>query len=315
MSSSSKILAFVLAGGEGRRLRPLTDHHAKPYVQFADGCRIIDFALANLVNSLVTPVYVLAQYKPHSLVEHVRHTWRPAWPVHTLVADAAAPYRGTAHAVSCHIELLERHKPEVVAVFAADHVYRMDVRQMVRFHAARDADVTVAAIPVPVEKASAFGVMAVDKRGTIEAFEEKPVRPRPIPGKPHLAYASMGNYLFRPERLRTLLEQAMEQGGTDFGRNILPALPGSPYRALAYNFAQNTVPGLRPHEERGYWRDVGTVDALDEARRDASGPRPRLDLRNAAWPLRPLVAITPAKTTATFMPERAPSQLSHIGMI
>ena len=294
MIQPTKILAFVLAGGEGRRLRPLTEEEAKPAVRFCGDCRIIDFALANLVNSMVAPIYVLAQYKPDSLLEHVRRAWSQHWPVYPLLPDGQGPYRGTAEAVHRNLHLIACHRPDVVAVFAADHVYRMDVRQMARFHAAHGADATVAAIPVPVDKASAFGVMAVDPRGRIERFEEKPASPRPVPGNPEVAYASMGNYLFKPARLRPLLEQAMASGGMDFGRDVLPTLPGSAYRAVAYDFAQNEVPGVHEYEDRAYWRDVGTLDALEEARRDVAGPRPRLDLGNHAWPIRPGAAAAHA---------------------
>ena len=290
VSQPTKILAFVIAGGEGRRLRPLTEVEAKPAVRFFGESRIIDFVLANLVNSLVAPIYVLAQYKPDSLLEHVRRTWCPHWPVYPLLPDAQGPYRGTAEAVYRNLHLIACHRADTVAVFAADHVYRMDVRQMARFHAASKADATVAAVPVPVDKASAFGIMAVGRQRRIEQFEEKPARPRPVPGNPAVAYASMGNYLFKPASLRRLLDQGIARGGMDFGRDILPALPGSPYRVVAYDFAENEVPGVREYEDRAYWRDVGTLDALEEARRDVAGPRPRLDLGNHAWPIQPSAA-------------------------
>jgi glucose-1-phosphate adenylyltransferase len=299
-----KILAFVLAGGEGRRLRPLTADRAKPAVRFAGDYRIIDFALANLVNSLAAPIYVLAQYKPDALIEHLRAAWCPHWPVRVRLPAMAKGYGGTADAVYRNLELIERHRPHAVAVFAADHVYRMDVRQMARFHAARDADVTVAAIVVPVETAGAFGIMAVNSDGVIEEFQEKPAAPRAVPGNPGLACASMGNYLFKPHSLTALLEQTIGRDGTDFGRHILPALPGSGYRALAYDFARNRVPGVRDYEEPAYWRDVGTLEALDEARRDVAGARPRLDLRNRAWPIRRdlgrRVLDLPTMGTSTF---------------
>lgn len=286
MRASSKILAFVLAGGEGRRLRPLTADRAKPAVRFAGGYRIVDFAIANLVNSLIAPIYVLAQYKPDSLVEHLRNAWCAHWPVRPRLPGTAEGYCGTADAVYRNLELVERHQPDVVAVFAADHVYRMDVRQMARFHAERSADVTVAAIPVPVEKASAFGVMVVRRNGLIDEFQEKPAAPRAIPGNPALAYASMGNYLFRPASLKALLKEAIRRGGTDFGRHVLPPMLQSAYRAVAYDFASNEVPGVREYEEQAYWRDVGTLEALHEARCDVAGTRPRFDLNNSAWPIR-----------------------------
>lgn len=171
-------------------------------------------------------------------------------------------------------------------MFAADHVYRMDVRQMARFHADRDADVTVAAIAVPIEKASALGVMSVSADDAIVEFQEKPAAPHPIPGKPQLAYASMGNYLFKPASIRALLERAIDNGGTDFGRDVLPPLAGSPHRLFAYDFACNEIPGVCDYEEAAYWRDVGALEALAEARRDVTGRRPRFNLRNPAGPIR-----------------------------
>ena len=286
MQPPRKILAFVLAGGEGRRLRPLTTDRSKPAVRFAGDYRIADFALANLVNSLVAPIYVLAQYKPDTLLAHLQRAWCPHWPVHARLPPPGVAYGGTADAVYRNIELLERHRPDVAAVFAADHVYRMDVRPMACFHAASHADVTVAALRVPVHKASSFGVMAVRGDGFIEEFREKPAVPRPIPGDPGLAFASMGNYLFKPDALKALLERAIGEGGMDFGRDILPALPEAGYRAFAYDFARNQVPGVLDDEERAYWRDVGTLEALDEARRDVAGARPRFNLHNPAWPIR-----------------------------
>jgi len=285
MNDKGKILAFVLAGGEGSRLRPLTANCAKPAVRFAGEYRIVDFVLGNLVNSGVEPIYVLAQYKPDLLLRHVSLTWGNRR-VHSRLPRTGSGFEGTADAVHRNLDLVEQHRPDMVAVFAADHVYRMDVRQMAHFHASRDADITVSAIPVPLNRASAFGIMAVADDGTIEEFREKPDVAFPLRGNPNHAYASMGNYLFRPACLRALLAQALERGGTDFGRDILPRLPGSAYRALAYDFEGNEVPGVRDYEERAYWRDVGTLDALAEARQDIVGVRPRLDLSNNAWPIR-----------------------------
>ena len=284
------ILAFLLAGGEGTRLRPLTADRAKPAVRFAGDYRIIDFALSSLVNSRVAPIYVLAQYKPGTLLAHLGSEWCPHWPVRVRLPATGQSFCGTADAVYRNLELVERHGPDVVAVFAADHVFRMDVRQMARFHAARDADVTVACVPVPVEKASSFGIMAVGADGVIEEFQEKPAVPRALSGDPRLACASMGNYLFKPRSLKALLEQAIGRGGSDFGRHILPMLPGSRYRAFAYDFAANEVPGVDNAEERAYWRDVGTLEALEAARRDVAGSRPRFNLHHPAWPMRPNAA-------------------------
>jgi glucose-1-phosphate adenylyltransferase len=289
----NKILSLVMAGGNGTRLHPLTAEHAKPALMFAAGYRIIDFVLGNLVNSGTFPIYVLAQYKPRSLVEHIRTAWAP-WsagpePAIRVVlresAAAAGSFKGTADAVYQNLHLIERHKPDLVAVFAADHVYRMDVRQMARFHQQRGAEVSIAAVRVPIAQAPAFGIMATNAAGELLEFQEKPAHPAPIPTDPAHAYASMGNYLFDPQVLVELLEEANRHGATDFGHHIMPFLPRC-RRAWAYDFASNEVPGVRAYEERGYWRDIGTIEAYRAAQRDVLGPLPRFDLVNPDWPIR-----------------------------
>ncbi len=288
-----KILTMVLAGGNGTRLHPLTAEHAKPALPFAAGHRIIDFVLGNLVNSGITSIHVLMQYKPQSLIEHLRSAWasRPGQGEPAITAllpqsnDASAAFRGTADAVYRNLRLIDRHKPDLVAVFAADHVYRMDVRQMARFHQERRADVSIAAVRVPMAQASAFGIMTVGPAGELHAFQEKPESPNSIPGDPGCAYASMGNYLFDPCVLAQLLEEAHQRGDVDFGRDIMPRLPRR-CRAWAYDFASNSVPGIQPYEERGYWRDVGTVESYRAAQRDVMGPFPRFSLANPEWPIR-----------------------------
>lgn len=287
-----KILAFVLAGGEGTRLYPLTARHAKPALPFVNGFRIIDFALSNLFNSGVRSIYVLAQYKPQSLIDHLGSAWIPRFNGKDRFLTVISPdpaggegaFKGTADAVYQNLQLVRRHEPEMVAVFAADHVYRMDIGQMADFHRASGADVSVAASPVPIDAASAFGILRTGEGGCIREFQEKPLRPAAIPGSPARAYASMGNYLFRPAVLAHLLEEANRSGGSDFGRHIMPRLPGR-YRMFAYDFSGNSVPGVAAHEERGYWRDVGTIVALDAARNDTQGSRPRFEIHNQAWPI------------------------------
>ncbi len=288
-----KILALVLAGGEGSRLYPLTARHAKPALPFVNGYRIIDFVLSNLVNSGVSSIYVLAQYKPHSLIEHLNTAWANRFDgnkssflsvVRPKTDGSEIPFRGTADAVYRSRQLIEQHRPDLVAVFAADHVYRMDVRQMADFHHERNADVTVAAVPVPIETASAFGVIVTGRDGEVREFQEKPARPAAIPGNPTRAYASMGNYLFDPKVLVHLLEDANRSGGSDFGRHILPRLPGR-YRTFAYDFLSNVLPGVAADEEPGYWRDVGTPEALVAAQNDTLGARPRFALYNREWPI------------------------------
>lgn len=288
-----RILGFVLAGGEGRRLRPLTEDRAKPAVDVSGGHRIVDFVLANLANSGVPWIYLLAQYKPGPLIEHVARVWRPSLAKRGCVLRPVVPdgpnaaYRGTADAVYRNLHLLSQHELDVVAVFAADHVYRMDIRQMSDFHVQQRADVTVAATPVPLDEARAFGVIQSGADGRIEAFREKPEHPVPMGHDPRRAFASMGNYLFDPIALSNLLEATVARGGRDFGHDVLPDAVRSGARVFAYDFSTNRVPGVQPHEDPAYWRDVGTVEALDQARRDLEGPTPRLDLRNVDWPLRP----------------------------
>ena len=288
-----KILAFVLAGGAGTRLRPLTDKQCKPALPFAAGYRIVDFVLSNLVNSEVSRIYVIAQYKPQSLIEHIRTAWaqwsggdKPV--VKTILPveqGAAHAFKGTADAVYQNRHLIAQHKPDLVAVFAADHVYRMDVRQMARFHQQHNAEATIAAVPVPLTRASCFGILTVGPGGELLEFQEKPRQPSPMPGEPGHAYCSMGNYLFAPEVLLELLDEAHRKGETDFGCHIIPLLPQR-YRAFAYNFAECRIPGVQPHEERAYWRDIGEVDAYRAAQRDVLGPLPLFSIVNTRWPIR-----------------------------
>ena len=284
-----KTLAFVLAGGSGTRLHPLTAEDSKPALMFADGCRIVDFVLSNLVNSGINWIYVLAQYKPQSLVRHIETAWAPLLArrkgfIRTVLPQMASPYRGTADAVFKNLHRIQHHDPDLVAVFAADHVYRMDVAQMACFHEACGSHVTVSAARVPMDRASSFGILQSGADGEVRSFQEKPRLPAPVPGDPAHAYASMGNYLFDPDVLAGLLLAGASCGSTDFGHDILPRLPGR-QRIHAYDFARNYVPGILSHEERGYWRDVGTLDALREAQADVLGPEPRFNLGNAQWPI------------------------------
>jgi glucose-1-phosphate adenylyltransferase len=193
-------------------------------------------------------------------------------------------FRGTADAVFQSINLLRIHRPDLVAVFGADHIYRMDVRQMVRFHHEHEADVTVASLPVPIEKSTSFGIVDVDAEQRIQGFAEKPVSGKPLPGKPSHTLASMGNYLFRADVLLSALEEGNARGETDFGRQILPRLMRS-HRLYAYDFCDNQIPGIKPYEEIGYWRDIGTIDAYFDAHRDVLGREPHFDTFNPQWPI------------------------------
>jgi glucose-1-phosphate adenylyltransferase len=196
-------------------------------------------------------------------------------------------YRGSADAVTQNLNLIDDFDPDLIAVFGADHIYRMDVNQMVAFHRAHDADVTVAARPVPIADASSFGVLAVDPTGRVVDFVEKPAAPRAMPGNPKHAYASMGNYLFsRRVLVDALLEDARRETDHDFGKTIIPALVPDK-RVVAYNFQTNVIPGIKPYEEPGYWRDVGTLDAYWQAHMDLLGETPAFDLDNRRWPIVP----------------------------
>ncbi len=287
-----KTVALVLAGGEGSRLYPLTAEHAKPALPFANGYRIVDFVLSNLVNSKISTIYVLAQYKPESLMRHIAVAWAP-WFAGAGTLKVLLPrsntfdgqFKGTADAVYQYLDLLQAHSPDVVAIFAADHVYRMDVRQMLDFHRARQADVTVSALAVPLDRAASFGIVSAASDSRVREFREKPQRATPIPHNPACAYASMGNYLFEPRILEKALHEARSRGDTDFGRDVLPRLCETA-RVYAYDFAENQVPGVQEFEERAYWRDVGTLTALAAAQQDAMGHRPRFNLWNRRWPIR-----------------------------
>ena len=288
------IVAMVLAGGEGTRLYPLTAEHAKPAVPFASGYRLVDFVLSNLVNSRISTIYVLAQYKPESLMNHIATAWAPWFTDGEGTIKALLPrsntlggqFKGTADAVYQYLDVLQAHSPDLVAVFAADHVYRMDVRQMIAFHRERRADVTVSAVAVPVSQASSFGILSTAADGRISQFQEKPQRgAATLPSDPTRAYASMGNYLFEPEVLEQALLDARRAGDTDFGRDVLPRLCGT-HRTYAYDFAQNRIPGVQATEEQGYWRDVGTLTALAAAQQDAISSPPRFNLWNRRWPIR-----------------------------
>lgn len=285
-----KVLAMVLAGGQGTRLHPLTAERSKPAVPFGSRYRIADFVLSNMINSEIRGIYLLVQYKCQSLIEHVNKSWAHAnvFPgqfvtiVPPQMREGPDWFQGTSDAIFQNINLIERHAPDMVAVFGADHIYRMDVRQMIDFHRQNSAHVSVAAIPVPLSEASAFGIIDADAEGRIIKFLEKPKNPPSIPSDPSRAYGSMGNYLFNTDVLLKALREAHERDEHDFGGNILPRLIHS-HRVLAYNFANNIIPGISNYEEPAYWRDVGTIDAFYAAHFDVLGAEPRFNLFNPQW--------------------------------
>jgi glucose-1-phosphate adenylyltransferase len=288
-----KILAMIMAGGKGERLMPLTEQRSKPSVPFAGNYRIADFVLSNFINSGIQAMYVLVQYRSQSLIEHLRRAWRFSGPNRQAFITVVPPqmkgrgkwYEGTADAVYQNINLIRDFAPGLVAVFGADHIYRMDLRQMIQFHLNHQAEVTVAALPVPIHAAKGFGIIEASSDFQIVGFEEKPAQPKPMPGNPEMSYSSMGNYIFNAETLVRILEKDASQAGThDFGRDIIPSLIKS-HRVLAYDFMENAVPGIHPYEEWGYWRDVGTMEAYWQANMDVLGETPIFDLRNVKWPI------------------------------
>lgn len=288
-----RVLAIIMAGGKGERLMPLTELRSKPAVPFGGKYRIVDFVLSNFLNSGITSMYVLVQYRSQSLIEHLRRAWRVGGRIKNDFITVVPPqmkarggwYEGTADAVYHNINLIQDYNPEFVAVFGADHVYRMDIMQMLQCHLTHSADVTVAARPVPLHAAKSFGIIEVNRDGRIVGFMEKPKQPKPMPNDPEQAFSSMGNYIFKTEVLLNALEQdASRPGSHDFGRDILPRLIGT-HHVQAYNFLENRVPGLKPYEIQGYWRDVGTLESYWQAHLDLLGESPIFDLRNAAWPI------------------------------
>jgi glucose-1-phosphate adenylyltransferase len=299
--SQPRILAFILAGGKGTRLAPLTDYRSKPAVPFGGRYRIVDFVLSSFVNSHIYSIYLLVQYKSQSLIEHVRQNWVLSPVIREHFVTVVPPqmrmgpewFQGTADAVSQNVNLIYDHQPELVVVFGADHIYRMDIRQMIDFHLERNAAVTVAARPVPLDQASAFGIINADADGRIMDFQEKPQAPAPMPGDPGRAYASLGNYVFNKDVLIDALEKSQGDNRHDFGRHIIPSLLNTD-KVFAYDFSANIIPGARDYEEQGYWRDVGTIPAFFESNMDMLGEQPRFELQNPRWPIHPATYNGPA---------------------
>ncbi len=291
-----EVLGVVLAGGRGERLFPLTKDRAKPAVPFGGKYRIIDFVLSNLVNSGIYSVYVLTQFKAQSLVEHLQEGWQVSSlfreyfviPVPAQMRAGSDWYRGTADAVCQNLHLIRRADPKAVAVFGADHVYKMNVRQMLEHHWQTEAEVTVGALPVRIREAAQFGVMEVDNEWRILGFEEKPEDPKSIPAEPDWALVSMGNYIFETKLLLEKLEEdaANPESAHDFGNDILPRLLREGKRLFAYDFRKNRIPTPLKGEEPSYWRDIGTVDAYFEANMDLRTVDPSLNLYNQSWPIR-----------------------------
>jgi glucose-1-phosphate adenylyltransferase len=287
------VFGLVLAGGEGKRLAPLTADRAKPAVPFGGNYRLIDFALSNLVNAGYLRIVVLTQYKSHSLDRHISTTWRLSPLLGNYVTAVPAQMRrgphwfsGSADAIYQNLNLLYDERPDYVCVFGADHIYRMDPRQMVDQHIESGAGVTVAGIRVPIEQAGEFGVIETGEDGrTISAFLEKPTDVAGLADAPHQVYASMGNYVFTTRALvdAVTTDAADESSNHDIGGNLIPALVERG-EAQVYDFTANVVPGVT-EREHSYWRDVGTLDAYYEAHMDLISVDPVFDLYNREWPI------------------------------
>jgi glucose-1-phosphate adenylyltransferase len=286
---------MVMAGGLGSRLHPLTRDRAKPAVPFGGKYRIVDFVLSNLVNSRIYAIYVLVQWRSQSLIEHLKDGWQFGGPItDQFVTPVPAQmrmgeswYQGTADAIFQNLNLVDDYRPDLVAVFGADHIYRMDIQQMIEFHVERKAAATVATIPVPIEDAGDFGILEVDSGMRVRGFEEKPkTAPRQLPGAPGRCLASMGNYLFDPDVLRRALAEDADIASSrhDFGHDLIPRLIER-VPIYAYNFMTNRLQG-DSEVNLSYWRDVGTIDAYFEANMDLRDARPHLNLYNPRWPLR-----------------------------
>jgi glucose-1-phosphate adenylyltransferase len=289
-----RVLGIVLAGGKGTRLSPLTRERAKPAVPFGGKYRIIDFVLSNFVNSGIYSIYVLTQFRSQSLLQHLSEGWQFSGLLKSqfiinvpaqMRSENETWYQGTADAIFQNINLVEQSDPDLVAIFGGDHIYRMNVGSMIDFHMAQQAEVTVAANPVPREQAREFGVIEVGAGSRIMAFHEKKADAPTMPGDASRVYASMGNYIFSTRALLDLLHADAKTPGShhDFGMDILPKLAGKA-PMYAYNFEENRIPG--EVDSSPYWRDVGTIEAYYEANMDLNHVKPALNLYNRDWPVR-----------------------------
>jgi glucose-1-phosphate adenylyltransferase len=294
-------MAFVLAGGRGSRLQELTDRRVKPAVFFGGKSRIIDFALSNALNSGIRRISVATQYKAHSLIRHLTRGWSfmraernesfDILPASQRVSEEAW-YRGTADAVFQNIDIIESYSPRYVVVLAGDHVYKMDYELMLQQHVNSGAQVTIGCLEVPRMEATGFGVMHVDEQDTIKSFIEKPADPPSVPGKPDLALASMGIYVFDAAYLYDQLKRDAADPGSsrDFGKDMIPYIVAHG-KAVAHRFSASCV--RSSHEAEAYWRDVGTVDAYWQANIDLTGVLPPLDLYDRDWPIWTYSELTP----------------------
>ncbi|MBQ3774670.1 MAG: glucose-1-phosphate adenylyltransferase [Ruminobacter sp.] len=284
------VIAMILAGGEGTRLQPLTVTRSKPAVPFAGSYRLIDFVLNNFVNSDIIRIFVLTQFKSQSLYMHMKKGWTvngiPGCfidPIPAQMRMGKRWYDGTADAIFQNLSFIRYNSPDQVCIFGSDHVYKMDIRQMLEYHKNKKADLTVSAIKVPIKQARSFGVIEVDSEWKMIGFEEKPKNPKPIPGEPDYALVSMGNYIFEADTLyEELAIDSVNQNSThDFGCDVIPNIyPKRP--VYVYNFLDNYIPN---EKNKGYWRDVGSIDMYWQTNMDLIDEEPSFVLHNPSWPL------------------------------
>ena len=289
---SRNTIAMVLAGGKGERLSPITSHRSKPAVPFGGKYKIIDFVLSNMFNSGIKKVYILTQYHAYSLNKHIKESWAK-WTGLGEFYDTISPetssmseqwFTGTADAIYQNLRFINYANADLVAIFGGDHIYKMDISQMVEYHRMNKADLTIAALEVSPEEASRYGVLSVNDDLFITSFVEKPEKPNRVPGR-NTCLASMGNYIFSAKRLVDVLQQGIKRyEDLDFGKHIIPMMLEKGEKIVAYNFFDNYVPGMGPNE-RGYWKDVGTLDSYYEANMDLINVSPQLNLYNLSWPI------------------------------
>ncbi|MDA8059569.1 MAG: glucose-1-phosphate adenylyltransferase [Leptospirillum sp.] len=293
MQNNYRALAIILAGGEGKRLFPLTRDRVKSAVPFGGAYRIIDFVLSNFVNSGLYKIKVLTQYKSHSLNTHLSRGWRLSPLLDQYVDPVPAQMRrgphwfqGTGDAVYQNLNLILDDNPDFVCVFSGDHIFKMNISQMIEAHIQRNAQVTVSAIPVPIEEASSFGIVGMDSSGMATSFIEKPKNPAHMPGNPHMSLVSMGNYVFNTRLLIDVLtkDAQNENSNHDFGKDILPKLTHEGM-VHVYDFSQNTIPGMTELEQ-GYWKDIGQLDAYWQTHMDLVSVSPAFNLYNPNWIIR-----------------------------
>ena len=285
-------IAMVLAGGKGERLGQITTNRPKPCVDFGGKYKIIDFVLSNLFNSGIKKVYVLTQYRAYPLNKHIKEFWSRMVGMGEFF-DTISPetnseseewFKGTADAIYQFLRFLESTDADYIAIFGGDHIYKMDVSQMIGYHIMNRADITVAALEVTVEDASRFGIFAVDEDFRVTSFEEKPSQPKRIPER-ETCFASMGNYIFSTRKLIEVLKEGKKKhADLDFGKHVIPMMLDNNDRVFTYNFMDNMISGMKP-EDRGSWKDVGTIESYYEANMDLVNVAPQLNLYNYRWPI------------------------------